>query len=294
VVGLPIIEFPSAWAKSQAEYFDKAMEIHDLYRRDPLIGTAFAPHAPYTVSDTSFERIKLLADQLDLQVHCHVHETAQEVQDSLAEHGQRPLARLQRLGLVNDQLIAVHMTQLTEAEIALCAEQGVSVAHCPESNLKLASGFCPAEALRRADVNLALGTDGCASNNDLDMFGEMRTAALLAKAVANDASAMDAVSALQMATLGGARAMGLGEEIGSIVAGKRADLITVRFDVIEAQPFYNAISQIVYASGRQQVRDVWIDGVPKLRDGALVDLDEAALIAKAGEWRARIAGLPRA
>jgi 5-methylthioadenosine/S-adenosylhomocysteine deaminase len=294
VVGLPIIEFPSAWASSQAEYFDKALEIHDLYRRDPLIGTSFAPHAPYTVGDASFERIKLLADQLDLQVHCHVHETAQEVEDSLAEHGQRPLARLQRLGLVNDQLIAVHMTQLTEAEIALCAEHGVSVAHCPESNLKLASGFCPAEALRKAGVNLALGTDGCASNNDLDMFGEMRTAALLAKAVAGDASAMDAMSALHMATLGGARAMGLGDEIGSIVPGKRADLITVRFDVIEAQPFYNAISQIVYASGRQQVRDAWIDGVPKLRDGVLADLDEAALIAKAGEWRARIAGLPRA
>lgn len=291
VVGLPIIEFPSAWAKSQAEYFDKAMEIHDLYRRDPLIGTSFAPHAPYTVSDSSFERIKLLADQLDLQVHCHVHETAQEVQDSLAEHGQRPLARLQRLGLVNDQLIAVHMTQLSAAEIALCAQQGVSVAHCPESNLKLASGFCPAEALRRAGVNLALGTDGCASNNDLDMFGEMRTAALLAKAVAQDASAMDAMSALHMATLGGARAMGLGDEIGSLLPGKRADLIAMRFDVIETQPFYNAISQIVYASGRQQVSDVWIDGVPKLRDGALVDLDEAALIAKAREWGARIAGL---
>ena len=294
VVGLPIIEFPSAWAKSQAEYFDKALEIHDLYRRDALIGTSFAPHAPYTVSDASFERIKVLADQLDLQVHCHVHETAQEVEESLKEHGQRPLARLQRLGLVNDQLIAVHMTQLTEGEIALCAERGVSVAHCPESNLKLASGFCPAEALRCAGVNLALGTDGCASNNDLDMFGEMRTAALLAKAVAVDASAMDAMAALHMATLGGARAMGLGGEIGSLEAGKRADFITVDFDAIEAQPFYNAISQLVYAGGRQLVRDAWIDGVPKLRDRELVGFDEAALRAKAREWRKRIAAVPRA
>jgi 5-methylthioadenosine/S-adenosylhomocysteine deaminase len=293
LVGLPIIEFPGAWAKSQAEYFDKALEVHDLYRSDALVGTCFAPHAPYTVSDESFERIHLLADQLDLQVHCHVHETAQEVEDSLKQTGQRPLARLQRLGLVNDQLIAVHMTQLTESEIALCAERGVSVVHCPESNLKLASGFCPAEALRRAGVNLALGTDGAASNNDLDMFGEMHTAALLAKAVAQDASALDAPSALHVATLGGARAMGLGDQIGSIEIGKRADLITVRLDVIEAQPFYNAISQLVYASGRQQVSDVWIDGVPKLVEGRLIDLDETALIAKAGEWRERIAGVPR-
>jgi 5-methylthioadenosine/S-adenosylhomocysteine deaminase len=294
VIGLPIIEFPSAWAKSQAEYFDKALEIHDLYRRDALIGTSFAPHAPYTVSDASFERIKLLADQLDLQVHCHVHETAQEVEDSLKEHGQRPLARLQRLGLVDDQLIAVHMTQLTDAEIALCAEHGVSVAHCPESNLKLASGFCPGEALRRAGVNLALGTDGCASNNDLDMFGEMRTAALLAKAVARDASAMDAMAALHMATLGSARAMGLGDAIGSIEAGKRADLVVVDFEAIEAQPVYNAISQLVYAGGRQLVRDAWIDGVAKLRERELVDFDEAALRAKARAWRARIAAVPRA
>ena len=289
VVGLPVIEFPSAWARSQAEYFDRALEVHDLYRRDPLIGTAFAPHAPYTVSDASFERIHLLADQLDLQVHCHVHETAQEIGDSVAQHGQRPLARLQRLGLLNDQLIAVHMTQLTEAEIALCAERGVSVVHCPESNLKLASGFCPAEALRRAGVNLAIGTDGCASNNDLDMFGEMRTVALLAKGVAQDASAMDAATTLRAATLGGACAMGLGGSIGSIEAGKRADLICVRLDQLEAQPCYSVVSQLVYASGRHQVSDVWLDGVAKLRDGNLMDTDEPCLIAKAGEWRARIA-----
>jgi 5-methylthioadenosine/S-adenosylhomocysteine deaminase len=293
MVGLPVIDFPSAWAKSQAEYFDRALEVHDLYRRDALIRTCFAPHAPYTVGDESFERIHLLADQLDLQVHCHVHETAQEVEDSLKAHGQRPLARLQRLGLVNDQLIAVHMTQLTEAEIALCAERGVSVVHCPESNLKLASGFCPAEALRRAGANLALGTDGCASNNDLDMFGEMRTAAMLAKGVANDASAMDAAQTLRCATLGGARAIGLGDAIGSIEPGKRADLITVRVDTLEMQPCYNAISQLVYVGGRHLVHDTWVDGVAKLRSGALLDMDAAALAAKARHWGSRIAALPR-
>ena len=192
LVGAVIIDFPTAWAKTDDEYFAKAGELHDQWRTDPLIGTAFAPHAPYTVNDANFERVRMLSDQLDMQVHLHTHETAQEINDSIKLHGQRPLARLDRLGLVNDRLIAVHMTQLTDAEIHLCAERGVSVVHCPESNLKLASGFCPACALQRAGVNLAIGTDGCASNNDLDMFSENRTAAILAKAVADDATALDA------------------------------------------------------------------------------------------------------
>ncbi len=294
LVGLPIIEFPTAWAASQDEYFDRAGEVHDLYRRDPLVRTCFAPHAPYTVSDASFERIRVLADLLDVPVHCHVHETAQEVEESMKQHGIRPIARLDRLGVINDRMIAVHMTQLTDAEIALCAARGVSVAHCPESNLKLASGFCEAEKLRRAGVNLALGTDGCASNNDLDGFGEMRSAALVAKAVADDASALDAATVLRMATLGGAQAIGMGEVVGSIEAGKRADLVCVDMDRIETQPLYDPISQLVYATGRQHVTDVWIDGRPKLRDGVLVDIDSAALIANARQWRDRIARIDRA
>jgi len=292
-VGLPIIEFPTAWAKSADEYFDRALEVHDQYRDHALIRTAFAPHAPYTVSDASFSRIRVLADQLDLPVHCHVHETAQEISDSVKQHGVRPIARLEGLGLINRQLIAVHMTQLTPHEIALCAEHGVSVAHCPESNLKLASGFCPAEALRRAGVNLALGTDGCASNNDLDMLGELRTAALLAKGVAQDAAALAAPDALRMATLGAAQALGREQAIGSIEAGKQADLICVRLDRLEAQPCFEPISQLVYATGRHQVQDVWIAGRRKLADGALVDIDEAALIANAKAWQARIQALPR-
>ncbi|HEV2607173.1 MAG TPA: TRZ/ATZ family hydrolase [Xanthomonadaceae bacterium] len=291
LVGLPIIDFPTAWASSQDEYFDRAGEVHDLYRRDPLVRTCFAPHAPYTVSDAGFERIRVLSDVLDVPVHCHVHETAQEVEDALKQHGMRQIARLDRLGLVNDRLIAVHMTQLTDAEIALCAERGVSVVHCPESNLKLASGFCRVEDLRRAGVNVALGTDGCASNNDLDMFGEMRTAALLAKGVAQDASALDAASALRMATLGGAAAIGMGERIGSIVPGKRADLACVDMDRIETQPLYDPISQLVYATGRQQVTDVWIDGRAQLRDGVLANIDTSALIANARQWRERIAAI---
>ena len=294
IVSLPVIDFPSAWARTPAEYFDKGLEVRDNYRGADLMGFSFAPHAPYTVSDTSFERIRMLAEQLDLPVHCHVHETAQEIEDSVAQYGQRPLARLDRLGLVNERLIAVHMTQLTDSEIALCAERGVSVVHCPQSNLKLASGFCPGEALRRAGVNLAIGTDGCASNNDLDMFDEMRSAALLAKAVAKDATAMDAACALRAATLGSARAMGLGDRIGSIEIGKEADLACVGLGDIESLPVYNAISQIVYASGRHQVSDVWIAGREKLVDGMLVDTDLPALRAKARAWGERIAGLRRA
>jgi 5-methylthioadenosine/S-adenosylhomocysteine deaminase len=288
-VGLPFIEFPSAWAKSRDEYFDKNLAVHDEFKGEALITTTLAPHAPYTVSDESFQRIRMLSDQLDLPVHIHVHETVQEVEDAKKLLGMRPFARLQSLGLVNDHLIAVHMTQLTDAEIAACAEAGVSVVHCPESNLKLASGFCPAEKLRRAGVNLALGTDGCASNNDLDMFGELRTAALLAKGVAGDASAFDAAFALQAATLNGARALGLGDRIGSIVAGKQADLVAIRLGALETQPVYNAISQLVYATGRHLVSDVWIAGVRKLENSALLGIDVDDLHAKAQMWLGRIA-----
>ncbi|MEO8161111.1 MAG: TRZ/ATZ family hydrolase [Arenimonas sp.] len=291
VVGLPFIEFPSAWASGPAEYFDKGLEVYDNYRRDPLVSFSFAPHAPYTVNDGSFERIRMLAEQLDLPVHCHVHETAQEVEDSLKQYGQRPLARLDRLGLVSERLLAVHMTQLNEAEIALCAERGVSVAHCPQSNLKLASGFSPVEKLRRAGVNLAIGTDGCASNNDLDMFDEMRCAALLAKGVSGDATAWDAAYALRAATLGGARAIGLGEKIGSLEPGKQADFICVAMDALESQPMYHAISQLVYSSGRRQVSDAWVAGERRLRDGELVDFDSIGLLERVRRWRDTIAAV---
>ncbi len=290
-VGLPVIDFPTAWAATDDEYFERAGEVHDQWRDDPLIAMAFAPHAPYTVNDANFERIRMLADQLDLPVHLHLHETAQEVQQSLEQYGQRPIARLDRLGLVNDRLIAVHMTQLTEGEIHLCAERGVSVVHCPESNLKLASGFCPACALERAGVNLAIGTDGVASNNDLDMFGETRTAAILAKAVANDAAALDAFTALRAATLGGAKAIGFGERIGSIEPGKQADLVCVDLSPVETQPLHHVVSQLVYATGRHQVSDVWIAGQPKLQSRTLVGFDTEAITANARQWRDRIANL---
>ena len=287
-VGLPVIDFPTAWASSDDEYFDRAGEVHDAWRHDALIGTAFAPHAPYTVNDANFERIRLLSDQLDIPVHLHLHETAQEVQQSLEQYGQRPIARIDRLGLFNDRLIAIHMTQLTDAEIHLCAERGVSVVHCPESNLKLASGFCPACALERAGVTLAIGTDGCASNNDLDMVGETRTAAILAKVVAGDAAGFDAHEALRAATLGGAKAIGFDEQIGSIEPGKQADLACIDLSSLESQPLHNVVSQLIYASGRHQVSDVWIAGKQKLRERVLVDMDIDGVIANARQWRERI------
>ena len=291
VVGLPVIQFPTAWASTQDEYFDRATAVHDSFIGEKLITTAFVPHAPYTVSDESFERIRGLSDQFDIPVHLHTHETQQEIEDEIAKSGLRPFQRLQNLGIVNHRLIAVHMTAVTDAEIAACAEAGVSVVHCPESNLKLASGFCPAEKFRRAGVNLAIGTDGCASNNDLDMFGEMRTAAQLAKAVAQDAAAFDAAFALRAATLNGAKAVGLDSKIGSIEVGKQADLAAVRLSDLETQPLFHVLSQLVYACGRHQVTDVWIAGKRKLAQRELLDIDTAELLKKTHAWRERIAAV---
>ncbi|MBL0041823.1 MAG: TRZ/ATZ family hydrolase [Xanthomonadales bacterium] len=287
-VGLTVIEFPSAWASHADEYIDKGLALADELKHESMLRTCWAPHAPYTVSDASFEKIRMYSDQLDIPVHVHVHETAFEVEDALRQHKERPFSRLKRLGLVNRNLIAVHMTQLTEAEIAACAEAGVSIAHCPESNLKLASGFAPIEALRRAGVNIALGTDGAASNNDLDLIGEMKTAAQLAKAVARDAAALDAASALYMATMGGARALGWDERIGSIEVGKDADLTLIALDEFDALPVYNPISQIVYAGNRRDVRDVWVRGERKLDGGRLTGFDTEQLTATARSWGVRM------
>jgi len=284
-VGLILIDFPTAWASGPEEYLAKGLEVHDQYRYDPLIGTAFAPHAPYTVSDAPLERMRTLADELDLPVHMHVHETAHEVENA---GGVRPLERLHGLGLVSPSLLAVHMTQLTESEISRFANAGGRVVHCPESNLKLASGFCPVQRLDEAGVLVALGTDGAASNNDLDMFGEMRTAALLAKAVSGDASALPAHRALRMATLNGALALGRGEELGSLEPGKWADLVAVRLDELESEPVYNPVSQLVYATGRHQVTDVWVAGRHLLNNRELTTLDPAEVAARARQWGRQI------
>jgi 5-methylthioadenosine/S-adenosylhomocysteine deaminase len=260
VVGLIILDFPSVWASSADEYITKGTEVHDQFLNDPLVTTAFAPHAPYTVSDEPLERVRTYADELDIPIHMHVHETAAEVAESVANTGQRPLARLERLGLLSNRLLAVHLTQLEDREIEKLAAMGVNAGHCPESNLKLASGFCPVAELARAGINVCIGTDGAASNNDLSMLAEMRTAALLAKGVSADASALPAHTALRMATLNGAAALGLDGEIGSLEPGKAADLVAVDLSQIETQPAHHPISQVVYSAGRHQITNVWING----------------------------------
>jgi 5-methylthioadenosine/S-adenosylhomocysteine deaminase len=288
VVGMILIDFPTAWAADADEYLSKGLALHDRFRNHPLISTAFAPHAPYTVSDRPLQRVQVLAEEMDVPVHMHVHETAAEVLQGIERHGNRPLQRLEDLGLVTPQLVGVHMTQLTDAEIAAYARGGAHVVHCPESNLKLASGFCPVHKLVQAGVNVALGTDGAASNNDLDMFSEVRTAALLAKAVAGEASALPASLALRMATLNGARALGLDEETGSLRPGKAADVAAVNLGTIETQPLYHVISQLVYAAGRHQVSDVWVAGNHLVKDGRLTTLEEHGLLDKARAWQAKI------
>ena len=287
-VGMILIDFPTNWASSPEEYFAKGLALHDAMRHEPLITTLFAPHAPYSVSDPVLLRMRTLAAELDCPVTIHLHETAHEIDESRQHYGMRPLKRLQQLDLVGPQLVAVHMTQLDEAEITELAEAGATVVHCPESNLKLASGFCPVDALLKAGVNVALGTDGPASNNDLDLMGEMRTAALLAKAVAGDAAALPAHTALRMATLNGAAALGLGSEIGSLEMGKYADVAAVRMNDIETLPLYDPISDLVYSASRHQVTDVWIAGRQVLNERELTTLDVGEIRQKAETWRTKL------
>lgn len=290
VVGLILIDFPSAWASGPDEYISRGLEVHDQFRSHGLITTAFAPHAPYSVSDEPLERMRTLADELDPPpfIHMHVHETQDEITQSMEKFGKRPLQRLQDLGLLSPSLIAVHMTQLNSDEIAQFADSGASIVHCPESNLKLASGFCPVAELHQAGVNIALGTDGAASNNDLDMFSEMRTAALLAKGVAGDASAIPAATALRMATLNGAIALGIADETGSLEPGKAADITAVDLGGIETQPIYHPLSQLVYATGRDKVSDVWVAGKQVVHNGELTTLDKHEILARTVEWQEKI------
>jgi len=292
--GMILIDFPTAYAGNADEYIAKGLAVHDEYRHHPLVRFSFAPHAPYTVSDEPLKRVQVLADELDLTIHMHVHETAGEIENSLRASGQRPLERLQQLGLLSPSLVAVHMTQLNEGDRQRVADAGASVVHCPQSNLKLASGFCQIQKLLDAGINVALGTDGAASNNDLDMLGEMRTAALLAKAVHGDASALPAADALQMATLNGARALGLADQIGSLAPGKWADIAAIDLGALETQPLYDPVSQLVYAAAREQVSDVWVAGQHLLRKRELTQIDLADVLQRVRGWQQRIAAFNHA
>jgi 5-methylthioadenosine/S-adenosylhomocysteine deaminase len=287
-IGMIVIDFPTAYASDADDYLAKGLAMRDEYRQHPLLSFCFAPHAPYTVGDKTFTNILTYAEQLDLPIHIHLHETDVEVSNSLETTGLRPIARLHQLGLLSPNLIAVHMIHLTSEEIRQIGSQGCSVAHCPSSNLKLASGFAPIPSLLNQGINVGLGSDGAASNNRLDMFEEMRLAALLAKAQSSRAVELPAHQALQMATLNGARALGLGERTGSLVAGKIADITAVDFSSLELSPCYDPVSHLVYSAGRQHVSHVWVDGKMLLNEGRFTSLDEEALIHRADFWQDRI------
>ncbi|HEB77348.1 MAG TPA: TRZ/ATZ family hydrolase [Methylothermaceae bacterium] len=288
-LGLIFVDFPTPWARCPEEYFTKNLDLLRRYPADDQIRWLLAPHAPYSVSDAMFARIAELSRDRGLKVHIHLHETEVEIHESLDRYDERPFARLERLGLVSDRLLAVHMVHLTEAEIEQIAERRVNIVHCPESNLKLASGFCATARLRDAGVSLALGTDGAASNNDLNLIGEMRTAALIGKAVAADPEVLAAAEVLEMATLGGARALGMDDCIGSLEPGKYADITAIDLSQPETQPLYDPISQIVYAASRHQVTDVWIGGRRLLQAGRLTNLDWPAVRREVAAWQSRLA-----
>jgi len=289
VVGIIAIEFPTAYATDADDYLQKGLAARDALRDEPLVTFTLAPHAPYTVSDATLRRVATLAEELDLPVHMHVHETLHEIEQSVAQHGLRPLERLQRHGLVSERLIAVHAVHLSEVEKSQLGDVGASVAHCPVSNLKLASGIANVPAMLAAGINVALGTDGAASNNRLDMLDEARMAALLAKAVAQDASALPAATALECATVNGAKALGLDRRIGSIEAGKEADLVAIELSAPEVVPMFDVISHLLYASGREHVTDVWVAGRHVVQTRQLITDDgrafDQAVVSSSMAWQ---------
>ncbi|MES2047766.1 MAG: TRZ/ATZ family hydrolase [Pseudomonadota bacterium] len=290
VVGCSILEFPTGYANNADDYIHKAIEAYQTFAGQNGVDFRLAPHAPYTVADETFKKIVALSDKHNLGIHCHIHETLDEVAESVKQHGVRPLQRLHGLGLLSSKLIAAHVVHATDEEITLLQKTGVHVAHNPASNLKLASGFARIHAMQNADINVGIGTDGSASNNKLDLLADVRMAALISKAESGNPTALNAAQALEMATLAGARALGMEARIGSLVAGKQADIIAIDLSALETQPVYDPISQIIYAAGREQVSNVWVAGRCLMKDRQLTSLNLGELEEKARWWQARIAG----
>jgi 5-methylthioadenosine/S-adenosylhomocysteine deaminase len=286
--GLIVLDFPTMWAQNADDYLGKAMTVIDEIKEYPLISAAFAPHAPYTVSDKPLEKVVMYSNELDIPIHMHIHETQFEIDEAVKNTGMRPLQRLDQLNLLSPNLMAVHMTAVNELELERLAETGVNIVHCPESNLKLASGLARIDRFQQQGINVSLGTDGAASNNDLDMFGEMRSAALLCKGLSGDASACNAEQSIRMATINGAKALGLAEQIGSLEVGKQADCIAIDFSQLNTQPVYDPVSQLVYAINSLQVSNVWINGERKLADYQFLDIDPVEIIECAQLWQKKI------
>ncbi len=288
-ITFPIFDFPTAWGSGPDEYISKGLRLRDDLKHRELVSVVFGPHAPYTVSRPVLERIATLAAELDLPLQIHLHETRGEVLAAVEQHGERPLDTLNSIGLIGPRTQCVHMTDLGDQDIALLAAAGAHVVHCPQSNMKLASGACPTGKLLARGVNVALGTDGAASNNDLNLFGEMQAAALLAKLHSADATTLAASDVLYMATMGGARAMGQEEQIGSLEAGKLADMIAVDLSGPECQPVYNPLSQLVYACNGSQVTHSWVAGRALMSERELMTLDLAEVLQQSSQWRDLIA-----
>lgn len=284
----PILDFPTPYGSGPEEYVEKILSAHDQFKHHSLVDIGFGPHAPYTVSDNPLNQVRTLASQLNIPIQIHLHETAFEVADAQEKSGQRPTERLSKLGFLGPDVQAVHVTQVSDTDKALLKESNVHVIHCPESNLKLASGFCPVHELQEAGINVALGTDGSASNNDLDMLGEMRTAALLAKGVSGNASALPAFEAIKMATINGAKALGKENEIGTLAEGKQADIISIDFSDISSAPVYDPVSHLVYNVSRNQVDHVWVAGKLQVKNKQFTHLNESQLIELAQEWANKI------
>jgi 5-methylthioadenosine/S-adenosylhomocysteine deaminase len=289
-LGVCALDFPTAYGNNFQDYLSKAKEIIEQFNQDELISVNIAPHAPYSVSDENFKAVKKFSEDYQLRIQIHLQESQDEINESLRQYQMRPVKRLYQLGLLSSQTQAVHMVHLDEHDFELISETQCHVVHCPESNLKLASGFSPVQQCLENKINVALGTDGAASNNDLDMLGELKIAALLAKAVSQNSSALNAFEALKMATLNGAKAMGLSEKVGSLVKNKQADMIAIDLSYPNTQPVYHPISQIVYASRADQITDVWIRGKRVLKNHQCVQLDEKEIIAKANSWKNKIRG----
>lgn len=287
-LGLVVLDFPTPYAADADDYLNKGLAARDALRNSAHVTTCLAPHAPYTVSDRTFEKVLTYAEQLDLNIHTHLHETHDELAQSERQYGMRPLQRMANLGLLGPGLIAAHGVHLTAGEIELLAQRGCHIAHCPTSNLKLASGTAPVAALLEQGVNVALGTDGSASNNRLDMFGEMRLAALLAKGSSGNAEALPAWQALEMATINAARALGLDERIGTLQPGKYADMVALDLNRLETQPCYDVGSHLVYAAGREQVSHVWVGGEAVLEDGRLLSVDPKEIVERTKAWQKRL------
>ncbi|NWN92145.1 TRZ/ATZ family hydrolase [Marinobacter adhaerens] len=287
-VCFPLLDFPTVWGAGPEEYLSKGEALINTWKDSSYIMPAIGPHAPYTVSNAPLVEARELSEKTGARLQIHLHETAFEVADAIETRGQRPAERLAALGVLGTNTQCVHMTQVSDQDISLLADSGAHVIHCPESNLKLASGLCPAHRLWQEGVNLALGTDGAASNNDLDLFGEARTAAMVAKAVANDASALTAHQALQMATLNGAKALGRDHELGSLVAGKLADIIAIDLSDPFIQPVYDPASHLVYSNHGRAVSHSWINGVPQVQDGRLTRIDVPDLMLRVEDWGGKI------